>query len=587
VFTAGAAAALGGLLEGTAVDLLDGLVAKQILARDDDPRSPERGQYAFLQGLVRTVAYAMLSRRARKSLHVAAARHLEQSWPGELRDIAEVLASHYQEAIAADPDAEDVAALRASARERLTAAGQAAASLALGPEAERYFTEAAELAEDDLERAELIQRAGRALWVSGETASAERWLRQAIELYTRGGQPSGGAAAVLLGFVLRNLGRVEEARAVLEPFRQPDVEGDHIVRAEGLAELAALSIFSGSVEKAGPMLEEALLTLEQHQAWAPLANALITRAIFLIYQHRAQEAEGVLRHALALGERYELSAIVLRAHYNLAALALEVDNFAGAIAEVELALALAHERGDRSHERRLTGQLMFPLYVIGRWDEVMSTGSLLIERGSDADAAFAASVLAMVASARGDDGLMDRCRSIASELRDSAYNDQRVCAELIFARGVLDQGMPADVLRMLRSSLDSGGVAGEAVEDAYALCVEAAISLGDEAAMADLVEVVSSRPPAGATPLLRAGRARLRAEVAHRGGDATEARRHEDEAIELLRSANARPLLGEVLVERARRRPDPDALAEARAIYTELGAARWLERIEAEVGVQA
>ena len=48
--------ALSGLAEETVADLLDALVAKQLLARDDDPRSPERGQYSFLQGLVRTVA---------------------------------------------------------------------------------------------------------------------------------------------------------------------------------------------------------------------------------------------------------------------------------------------------------------------------------------------------------------------------------------------------------------------------------------------------------------------------------------------------------------------------------------------------
>src|SRR5205085_8011403 len=127
-------------------------------------------------------------------------------------DIAEVLASHYQEAISAEPEAEDVAALRASARQRLTAAGQAAASLALGPEAERYFQQAAELAEDDLERADLLERAGRALWVSGDSDSAEGRLRESIELYMSGGRSTGGAAAVVLGFLLRNLGRLEAAR---------------------------------------------------------------------------------------------------------------------------------------------------------------------------------------------------------------------------------------------------------------------------------------------------------------------------------------------------------------------------------------
>ena len=86
--------------------MLDALVVKQVLGRDDDPRSPERGQYVFLQALLRTVAYGTLSRKARKARHVAAAHHLEHTWPGEARDIAEVLASHYLEAIRAEPDAQ-------------------------------------------------------------------------------------------------------------------------------------------------------------------------------------------------------------------------------------------------------------------------------------------------------------------------------------------------------------------------------------------------------------------------------------------------------------------------------------------------
>ena len=579
VFTASATAALSGVAEQAVVDVLDGLVAKQILARDDDPRSPERGQYAFLQGLVRTVAYGMLSRRARKSLHVAAARHLEQTWPGEQRDIAEVLASHYQEAIAADPEADDVATLRASARERLTAAGQAAASLALGPEAERYFEEAAELAEDDLERAELLQRAGRALWVSGAPDAAERRLRQAVELYAQGGRPSGGGAAVLLGFLLRNLGRLDEARAVLEPFRQPEIEPDQIVRAEGLAELAAMSIFVGGIDEAGPILEEALLTLEQQQAWPQLANALITRAIYLIFQHRTQECVGVLRHALALGERYELSPIVLRARYNLAAVSLEEDRFGEAVEEVERALALSRERGDRSNERRLLGQMMFPLYVLGRWGDASATGSVLLS-GDDADAMFAASVLASLAAARGDDAMLERCRSLAAELHDSSYQDAQVSAELVLARDALERGAPAEALAMLKSALPLTGVAAETVEEAYALSVEAALSLDDQAALEELIETVSRRPPASAPPLMRAGRARLRAELAHRRGEPEAARQHEEEAIELLRDVGARPLLARVLLERGRRRPEAEAMAEARAIYTELEATRWLERID-------
>ena len=99
--------------------------------------------------------------------------------------------------------------------------------------------------------------------------------------------------------------------------------------------------------------------------------------------------------------------------------------------------------------------------------------------------------------------------------------------------------------------------------------------------------LVDGMPPVRVTPLVRAGRARLRAELAHRDGDHEAVERFEGEAIELLRSLGARPLLALTLIERARRRDDPAALAEARTIYEELGAVSWLGRLEATIGVTA
>ena len=40
---------------------LRGLVRRELLDREIDPRSPERGQYAFVQALIREVAYNTLS----------------------------------------------------------------------------------------------------------------------------------------------------------------------------------------------------------------------------------------------------------------------------------------------------------------------------------------------------------------------------------------------------------------------------------------------------------------------------------------------------------------------------------------------
>jgi hypothetical protein len=103
--------------------------------------------------------------------------------------------------------------------------------------------------------------------------------------------------------------------------------------------------------------------------------------------------------------------------------------------------------------------------------------------------------------------------------------------------------------------------------------------------MADLVAFVDRLERARATPTLRAGRARVSAELAHRHGDEQAAITFEDEAIALLRTVGARPLLAATLAERAARRDDAEALDEARTIYTELGATRRLAELDAGPGV--
>ena len=77
---------------------LASLVRKQVLAIRTDPLSPDRGQYAFAQGLLRTVAYEMLSRQERKPRHLAAAEHLRSVFPNDGEDVAEVIATHYLDA---------------------------------------------------------------------------------------------------------------------------------------------------------------------------------------------------------------------------------------------------------------------------------------------------------------------------------------------------------------------------------------------------------------------------------------------------------------------------------------------------------
>jgi len=104
---------------------LDSLRRKEIFSIDNDPRSPERGQYRFVQALLRSVAYDTLARRDRRARHIEVARFLAAQPDAE--SLAGVIAAHYLDAFEAMPDEADNAELKGSAALLLDQAAQQAA----------------------------------------------------------------------------------------------------------------------------------------------------------------------------------------------------------------------------------------------------------------------------------------------------------------------------------------------------------------------------------------------------------------------------------------------------------------------------
>ena len=126
------------------------MVRREVLGLQSDPRSPEQGQYTFLQDLLRHVAYETLPRRERREKHLTAAEHLSATLGEE--EVAEVIASHLLDAYRLEPEAADSEGLRRSAHAALLRAGERAASLGASTEAQRYFEQAAELAKSRASR---------------------------------------------------------------------------------------------------------------------------------------------------------------------------------------------------------------------------------------------------------------------------------------------------------------------------------------------------------------------------------------------------------------------------------------------------
>ncbi|HEX9311652.1 MAG TPA: adenylate/guanylate cyclase domain-containing protein, partial [Actinomycetota bacterium] len=138
-FTPAGLAAVTGRPEADLMPLLASLVRKEILGVQADPRSPDRGQYGFLQALVRKVAYDMLSKRDRKAKHLAVAGHLESTWGAEDEEIVQIVAAHYLDAYRSAPGDPDAPEIRSKAREALIRAARRAQSLAAHEESFLYF----------------------------------------------------------------------------------------------------------------------------------------------------------------------------------------------------------------------------------------------------------------------------------------------------------------------------------------------------------------------------------------------------------------------------------------------------------------
>ena len=127
--------------------VLAALVRLQILGQLTSKFSAEFGQYQFVQTVVRQVAYATLSRRDRRALHLAVARQTEavEDRAGEL---APIIAQHYLDAIEAVPSDPEVPELGVRAIAQLERAAVRARSLGALTESAGHLLAALDLARD-------------------------------------------------------------------------------------------------------------------------------------------------------------------------------------------------------------------------------------------------------------------------------------------------------------------------------------------------------------------------------------------------------------------------------------------------------
>jgi class 3 adenylate cyclase/tetratricopeptide (TPR) repeat protein len=594
VFFKQALAQLTGQPEDEVEPVLASLVRKEVISLQSDPRSPERGQYAFLQDLLRRIAYETLAKAERKARHLAAVSFIEHDWGPAEQEIAEVIAYHLVAAYDTAPDAADAGEIKARARTMLARAGERAASLAASEEAQRYFEKAAELADAPIDRGELWERAGQMAWLRGQGEDARGHFEAAIELFDAEGatHPSArtsarlGAVDFWYGQLDQAIERMEQAFTVLSA-DEPDED-----LATLAAELGRQHLFRGEFEQAGAMTERAL---EIAQAlWLPevLAQALNTKGVIAGYRKRSEEALALLRHSLALALEYDLTTAALRAYNNLGDFLFQRDRYAEALELEDRALALARKTGQRNSERSALSEMSYGLYFAGRWDESIARADELGEVDEAGRGQFVSSLQARVAIAlaRGD---LDEAQSIIPAWAPlDAADDVQASAVFNATRAAVEtaSGQPAEARAAAERALDSSEVlhpGDQALKAAFVAALEAALAAGDLEGTEQLIRRIEALAPGHRPPFLRAQAARFHARLAAARGEHDHVEQGFKTAEQIFREhslpfwlAVAQLEHAEWLATRERGEDAASLLDEARDTLERLGAAPWLERLD-------
>jgi class 3 adenylate cyclase/tetratricopeptide (TPR) repeat protein len=588
-FTQQALAALAGAPAEELGPLLSGLVRKEVLGVQSDPRSPERGQYGFLQDLVRHVAYETLSKRERKTRHLAAADYLEGAF-SELDEVAEILASHYLAAFEAAPDADDAQAIRAKAQEMLARAGERAGSLGAPQEGKRYYQQAATLADDPVIEAELLEQASRLALQANEPVEAREQGERALALYSEAGDARAAArASAVLADVDVGDGRLEEAAARLEQvvaqLEQGKPSGE---LAAALAQLGRMRSLAGHSEAASGPLEKALTLAERLQLTDVFVQALNAKAVVLLNQGRMAEARILLEAAASRARAAQLYSTELRAYNNLGVVLEASDRYSEVLDLIERSLLIARRRGNRRMESIFRTGVIGSLFLLGRWNEAVTIAA---EEEPLVASDLPRGQLLVVSSIHCERGDLDVARALLTtyvKLRDSDNWQLRAGYAAEEARLLRVQGRTDEALALAERTLTALGelaITDTGVKTTLVEAIEAALAVPDLEKAEELLAIPESLDPGELTPFLHANTARLRARLEAGRGNHESVEDRFRTAASLFREfglvfhlAVTQLEDAEWLISQERADEAEPLLVEARQTFEQLQATPWLER---------
>ena len=533
-FPAEALIAVSGQEEADVRAGLAELVLREVLSVSADPLSPERGSYQFAQNMLRQVAYDTLSRRDRKARHLKVATHLRATFASDGEEVAEVIARHYLDALAAIPDASDTAQIRGQAIGALIRAAERGERTGAPALAAASYATAAELtppgtadgppdtADGTLDAGLLWERAAQAASLSADFAAAIQHAGRAHDYHLRRGQARAAARAqTTAGQALRRWGRLAEARdqltAAVEVLRAaPDTD-----TVGALEELAVVEVSAGSPDADRLSTEALILGQALDVGTGQLAGLFLTRGIYLASAERRPQAVAYLRETARLATQAGDNLSIGRALLNLSDALVTTDPAAAAEA-ARTAAGHLRRAGARRYLAVAIGNLAQALLMVGDWDAVEQEITQAVDSDGLVDIEYLACYRGWLAALRGDAGTADTMLAALGDLRASEDPQYKSLISIVDAFAAAARRQPADALRHARAALahaDALGISFDSLRWAWPLAARAACELGDSATTRELLILLDSYQPGHLAPMLRAERDLARARLADRDGD--------------------------------------------------------------------
>lgn len=577
-FTLAGLAAVSGRDHPELEGRLRGLVRAELLEQTADPRSPERGQYRFVQSLIREVAHGTLARRERRARHLAAARYFESLGDDEL---AAVVATHYLAAYEASANGIEREAVAAQARQALRGAAQRAATLGAHDQAVAYLKQALDVTSDPAEQGDLLIRAATSADAGASYSAAEELAHRAIEAYQGIHDQAGVAlASALLGQALVDAGQTRAAIAVLDTaLAGLPASGADAVRAGLLANLSRALFRHDEPVRAIEVADQALALAERLDLRELIAETFINKAAALADLGRRREAWAPLEAAIGLAQPAGFVGAEARARHNLG-VTLFGDEPLRAVEVVRAALDFSRRVGDRGHAAWASGTFALLTFLVGHdWQPAIATiEEALASTGEPLDQVRLRAAESAIGACQGrpTDDTWARMERNAAGLSDPVGLS---AVELARGHRALSQGDAASAhAAFIRGADRSPSLMGLFLPDA----LRAALWQRNQEGARAAADRLDADPDT--SPWSQANRIAARAGVA-----ALEARRDDavaayGEALRRFRALGldfelARTALDFVLVVGA---DTPEAIAavdEARAIFERLEARPYLERL--------